>query len=44
MKEKCISFCLNYSAFCSDEDYEYIKANLQLLFEKKLPQKSSFES
>ena len=44
MKEKCISFCLNDSAFCSDEDYEYIKANLQLLFEKKLPQKSSFES
>ncbi len=44
MKGKCISFCLNDSAFCSDEDYEYIKANLQLLFEKKLPQKSSFES
>ena len=43
IKEKCKSFCLNDSAFCSDEDYEYLKTNLQLLFEKKLPNKSSFE-
>lgn len=43
MKEKCKSICLNDSAFCSDEDYEYLKVNLPLLFEKKFPKKSSFE-
>lgn len=43
MEEKCKSFCLNDSAFCSYEDYEYLKANLPLLFEKKFPKKSSFE-
>ena len=35
MEEKCKSFCLNDCAFCSDEDHEYLKANLPLLFEKK---------
>ena len=43
MEGKCKSFCLNDSAFCSDEDYEYLKENLPILFEKKFPQKSSFE-
>lgn len=43
MEEKCKSFCLNDSVFCSDEDYEYLKANLPLLFEKKFPKKSLFE-
>ena len=43
MEEKCKSFCLNDSAFCSDEDYEYLKTNLPLLFEKKFPKKSLFE-
>ena len=43
MEEKYKSFCLNDSVFCSDEDYEFLKVNLPLLFEKKLPNKSSFE-
>lgn len=43
MEEKCKSFCLNDSVFCSDEDYEYLKENLPALFEKKYPNKSSFE-
>ena len=43
MNETCKSFCLNDSPFCRDEDYKYLKKNLPLLFEKKFPQKSSFE-
>ena len=43
MEEKCKSFCLNDCAFCSDEDHEYLKANLPLLFEKKIPNESSLE-
>ena len=43
MNEKCISLCLNDSAFCSDEDYDYLKNHLPHLFEKKFPNKSSFE-
>ena len=43
MNEKVSSICLNDSAFCSDEDYEFLKTNLQRLFEKKFPKKSSFE-
>lgn len=43
MDNKCISFCLNDSAFCSDDDYEYLKEQLPLLFERKFPNKSSFE-
>ncbi|MBR3067848.1 MAG: capsule biosynthesis protein CapK [Prevotella sp.] len=42
-EKKCKSICLNDSVFCSDDDYEYLKVNLPLLFEKKFPQKSSFE-
>lgn len=41
--EKYASFCLNDSAFCTDEDFEFIKKRLQHLFEKKFPNKSSFE-
>ena len=43
MKEKCISICLNDSAFCNEEDYQYLKKKLPALFEKKFPNKSSFE-
>lgn len=43
IEEKCKSICLNDSAFCSDEDYEYLKEELPILFEKKFPYKSSFE-
>lgn len=43
MNESCKSFCLNDSVFCSDEDFIYLKDQLQRLFEKKLPQKSSYE-
>ena len=43
LDNNCKSFCLNDSPFCRDEDYEYLKKNLPLLFEKKFPQKSSFE-
>jgi hypothetical protein len=43
MKEKCISICLNDSVFCNEEDYQYLKENLPALFEKKFPNKSSFE-
>lgn len=37
------SICINDSAFCSDEDYEYFKATLPVLFKKKFSNKSSFE-
>lgn len=43
MEKKYKSICLNDSAFCSEEDYEYLKVNLPILFEKKFPSKSSFE-
>ena len=43
MDNTCISFCLNDSAFCSDDDYEYLKEQLPLLFERKFPNKSLFE-
>lgn len=43
MDEKYKSFCINDSAFCSDEDYDFLKRELPLLFERKFPQKSSFE-
>lgn len=40
---KNISFCLNDTSLCSDDDYEIIREKLQILLEKKLPNKSSFE-
>ena len=43
MKEECTSICLNDSVFCNEEDYEYLKEALPSLFEKKFPNKSSFE-
>ena len=43
MRGKIKSICLNDSAFCTDEDFNYLKHNLPLLFERKYPQKSSFE-
>ncbi|MBQ9203662.1 MAG: capsule biosynthesis protein CapK [Prevotella sp.] len=42
-EEKCVSLCLNDSAFCTDEDYEYLREELPRLFERKFPQKSAFE-
>jgi hypothetical protein len=42
--EKSISICLNDSSLCTEENYVYINKELQKLFEKKFPQKSSFES
>ena len=37
------SICLNDSALCNDEEFQYINTGLQQLFENKFPQKSSFE-
>jgi hypothetical protein len=42
-KEKSISICLNDSALCRDEDFDYINHQLHVIFEKKYPRKSSFE-
>ena len=43
LDEKYSSVCLNDSALCSDEEFEYTKNKLPLIFEKKFPQKCSFE-
>lgn len=43
MNKKVSSICLNDSAFCTDEDYEYFKKELNRIFERKFPLKSSFE-
>lgn len=43
MNEDCISFCLNDSVFCSEEDFLFLKDQLQKLFEKKFPHKSYYE-
>lgn len=43
-QKKYISICLNDDALCTDEDFIYINKRIQQLFDKKLPQKSSFES
>ena len=42
-KEESISVCLNDSGLCTDENYIYINKELQKVFEKKYPDKSSFE-
>lgn len=42
-KMDCASFCLNDSAFCTDEDYKYQKQKLQEIFDNKFPIKSIFE-
>ena len=38
-----VSICLNDSSLCNDEEFSYINAGLQQLFENKFPHKSSFE-
>ena len=40
---KYVSICLNDSALCTDEEFPYIKTELQHFFENKFPHKSSFE-
>lgn len=42
-ESKLVSVCLNDSALCTDEDFEYISSRLNEMFEKKFPKKSSFE-
>ena len=42
-QEKYSSICLNDDALCTDEDFVYINKRLQIIFENKYPQKSSFE-
>lgn len=42
-KEECISVCLNDSGLCTDDNFIYINKRLQQLFERKFPQKSSYE-
>lgn len=37
------TICFNDNPSCSDEDFEQIKEALSIIFEKKFPQKSSFE-
>lgn len=41
--KKYASICINDSPLCTDEDFAYIKEELQQLMKKKYPQKSSFE-
>lgn len=41
--EKIHSVCLNDTSFCSEEDFNYIKAKLVEMYERKLPTKSEFE-
>lgn len=41
--QKCKSICLNDSALCSDDDFETIRKGLIEIFERKYPDKSSFE-
>lgn len=40
---RCNSICLNDTALCSDDDYEYIKDRLQQIFQNKYPRPSTFE-
>ena len=40
---KCISICLNDSSLCTEDNFIYINKELQRLFEKKFPHKSSYE-
>ena len=42
-KEEILSVCLNDTGLCSEDNFIYINKKLKLLFEKKFPQKSSFE-
>lgn len=42
-KEEMISICLNDTGLCTKENFIYINKELKLLFEKKFPQKCSFE-
>lgn len=37
------SICLNDTAFCSDDDFEFINSQLSVLLSRKFPNKSSFE-
>lgn len=41
--ERCVSICLNDTPLCADEDFDFINNSIQQLFEKKFPNKSSFE-
>ena len=43
LENRGASICLNDTSLCPDSEYEYIKERLQTIFEKKFPQKSSFE-
>lgn len=40
---KTISICLNDSSLCTEDNFIYINKELQRLFEKKFPHKSSYE-
>ena len=40
---KLVSVCLNDSALCNDDDFEYISSHLKEMLERKFPNKSSFE-
>ena len=42
-QEKKISICLNDTGLCTDDNFIYINKRLQQIFEKKYPQKSSYE-
>lgn len=42
-ESKLVSVCLNDSALCTDDDFEYISSRLKEMLERKFPQKSSFE-
>lgn len=38
-----VSICLNDTSMCSDEDFNFINTNITKLFERKFPEKSTFE-
>lgn len=43
LKGNSHSVCLNDTPLCSESDYEYANQELKRIFDKKFPQKSSFE-
>lgn len=43
LESKSLSICLNDTPLCTESDYEWASQELKRIFEKKFPQKSSFE-
>ena len=43
LKEKGLMICLNDTDHISNSEFEYLKKRINKIFEKKFPEKSSFE-